>query len=290
MIFLSCPHNRHYQTVETPLEAPQTQAGSSEDGGCLRIDSCQRYKLGLPDDFITTEAENFHDLKLRAYYYYSIFGRAKLSDFSLTSLMIYCFIWVVVCDGWLAICLSVCIHLSISHSHLFRVFLMISSVYILCCAHTCVQAYRNSQFISAEEAEVAYRHEVQEWVREWNKNLVLFHLVFAASLRPSRTLCLPFTWPQAQSTESQAWPKALLNCTKKIADSHARIHTSKTCVHTPNTHPHAKDWIHCIFIQLIKKNCKVFVTHLSLWLPVYHKTADWLIFTFANCIHIIHSY
>lgn len=128
---LSCPHNRLYQTVETPLAAQRMVAV------CTLTNSWQRYKLRLPDYFITTEAENFHDLKLLTYYYYRICGQAKLSDFSVMSLLIYCFIWVVVRDGWLAICLSLPIHLPISHSHLFRAFLMISSVYILCCTHLC---------------------------------------------------------------------------------------------------------------------------------------------------------
>lgn len=51
------------------------------------------------------------------YYYYSVCGQPKLSDFSVMSLLVYCFIRVVVCDGWLAICLSVCISLTISLSH-----------------------------------------------------------------------------------------------------------------------------------------------------------------------------
>lgn len=44
-----------------------------------------------------------------AYYYYSICGQAKLSVFFfITSLLIYCFIWAVACDG-LAGHLSVCL-------------------------------------------------------------------------------------------------------------------------------------------------------------------------------------
>lgn len=54
-----------------------------------------------------------------------------------------------------------------------------------------------------------------------NENLALFHWVFPSSLGLSRTLCLPFTWTQAQSTGSQAWLKASLYCTKR-EHTHAR--------------------------------------------------------------------
>lgn len=122
-----------------------------------------------------------------------------------------CSVWRLT-NGFPSVCLHFSYHLSLSLSFVSRF------------PHDQLSVY--SEPITAVPSPTGIANSFQQWrqradtgyKRETeNENLAMFHLVVPCSLGPSTTVCLPFTWLQAQSTGSQAWPKTLHQCTREKA-------------------------------------------------------------------------